>query len=375
MGKLGKALLTGVGVGLSTLAQGMQLEMQQEREDKRLAKLDDFKERDLTIREEESKINKQRLDIANRQALAKYNHGRYVQLAASSEYDPAVMDKANTDLINNGLVYRNNTIEASKLQMKSAKDGRFEMVKPYAVWDIGTYNTDKKTGEPITDDNGNPEYIPHKTGNGRQIFWTRDEFITSIDRSANADEFSKYAFVEMNAEKQRGIDAANVKSKAAAEFATKKGQTDEALSRQKISESKAREAKLRAEAKSGGGKGLKNIAAMASKELAASLRKDFPGEPITPETADKMASIRENPKTRRIFRKAAEAALDPGNPATMSDFIDGGTSRGIPRAFMEKLYEEAEIAYEERGEEAFASDGWFTKMYNNVVNYLSGSKE
>jgi hypothetical protein len=375
MGKLGRALLRGVGAGLTSFGGSMQAKLDQEREDERLSKLDSFKERELSVREQESKLNQQRMNVANKMQLAKFNHDRFTQLMTQSEMDPGVMAKASTDLINNGMVYQNNTIEAAKFQEKKNASGQIEFAKPYAVWDMGTYNTDDETGEPITGNDGKPEYIPHKTGNGKMVFWDRDEFVTYITKNANPYEFSKYSFIEMNAKKQRVIDAKNFASLEAAKFGTAKGQTDEAVSRQKIAESKARETKLKRETEDVG-KGSQNIKDMAAKELAASLRRDFPGEPITPETAMKMAKIRDNKKTRGIFRKAAEAALNPDNPATRSDFIEGGVSEGgIPREFMEKLYEEAELAYEERGEESFGSDGWFVQVFNKVASLLSGGTE
>jgi hypothetical protein len=368
MGKLGKALLGGLGAGLTSLGQGMAAENQQKREDERLETLDAFKERELLVREQESKLNQQRMEIANKQQQSLFNLKRYTQIMATSEMNPEQMAKANTDLINNGMVYKNNSIEASKFQEKKNATGQVEFAKPYAVWDVGTYNTDEND-EPITGGDGKPEYIPHKTGNGKMIFWDRDEFVNYITKSANADEFSKYNFVTMNARKQRALDNTAYAEKLQVEAESVAGITKEAKDRQAIATDKARERNLdRVD-----NKALNNIKAMSRKELAASLRKDYPGEPITEVTAGKMAAIREVKKTRDIFAAAAVRALDPDDPATREDFINGAP--GIPVAFMEKLYEEAEIIYEAEGKEGFATDGWFKKMYNKAALLFSGSKE
>jgi hypothetical protein len=339
----------------------------QEREDERLEKLDTFRERELSIREKESKLNQQRMDIANKMQTAKYNHSRYTQLMTQSEMDPEIMAKASTDLINNGMVYNNNSIEASKFQEKKNASGQIEFAKPYAVWDMGTYNTDA-SGEIITGGDGKPEYIPHKTGDGKMVFWDRDEFVTYLQKNANADEFSKYAFIEMNAEKQRKMDATNFASLAAAKSQTKTGQLKDVklqaeidkLGREKTGTkgTPAQQPVTSITKLDGTKRELTTAESQSMKALSERLSKKFPSSLVDEEVAGKVMEVRNDPDIRKDFAKFAVQAVKGTSKITPNAFRKKVRELGMPVEFADKLLEEAE----DLSEAELAKQGFWDKI-------------
>jgi hypothetical protein len=352
MGKIGKALLGGLGAGLTSLGQTMALENQQEREDARLKTLDEFKERELSAREAESKLNQQRMEIANKQQQSLFNLKRYTQIMATSKMDPEQMARANTDLINNGMVYKNNSIEASKFQEKKNATGAVEFAKPYVVWDVGTYNTDEND-EPITGADGKPEYIPHQTGNGKMIFWDRDEFVNYITKSANADEFSKYNFIKVTAADQRNIDSANIASKAAAKSQTKTGTLKDVKLQAEI-DKLDREKKVGPKGTpsqqpvtsikklDGTQRKLTTAESQSMKALAERLSKKFPSSLIDEEVAGKVMEVRNDSDIRTEFAKFAIQAVKGTGKITPNDFRKKVRELGMPVEFADKLLVEAE---------------------------------
>ena len=371
MGKVGKAILAGVGAGLTSVGRSMALENQQKREDERLEKLDTFRERELSVREKESKLNQQRLNIANKMQTAKFNHSRFTQLMQQSEMDPEVMAKASTDLINNGMVYKNNSIEASKMQMKSAEDGRFEMAKPYAVWDMGTYNTDA-AGEILTGKDGKPEYIPHQTGNGKMIFWDRDEFVTYLTKNANADEFSKYAFVEMNAKKQRELDAQNISAQAAAKSETKTGRLKDIKTQaeiDKLNREKTGDRKTPGQAPVSYRMGLGDVkvprtAKESDNDRAdqAVINKRYPGTSL--DISFKIAQVQSDPVYHKAFAETIAAVI--AETETEEQYLKDARELKIPVEFARDLLLEARQL-----EDEFAdgdSEGLLTRLWDAVFN-------
>jgi hypothetical protein len=221
---------------------------------------------------------------------------------------------------------------------------------------MGTYNTDENN-EPITGGDGNPEYIPHKTGNGKMIFWDRDEFVTYITKNANPYEFSKYSFTEMNAKKQRKLDADNFASLAAAKSGTKTGQLKDELTQaqiDKLDREKTGDRKTPAqqpvasiETLSGETRELTTAEAQSMKALSERLSKKFPESLIDEEVAGKIMEVRNNKDYRAEFSKfAIQAVKGTGkiSPREFRKLIKDDL--GMPIEFADKLLEEAELLSE-----------------------------
>jgi hypothetical protein len=189
------------------------------------------------------------------------------------------------------------------------------------------------------------------------VFWDRDEFVTYLQKNANADEFSKYAFIEMNAEKQRKMDATNFASLAAAKSQTKTGQLKDVklqaeidkLGREKTGTkgTPAQQPVASIETLSGETRKLTTAEAQSMKALSERLSKKFPSSLIDEEVAGKIMEVRNNKDYRAEFSKFAIQAVKGTGKITPTEFRKlVKDDLGMPIEFADKLLEEAELLSE-----------------------------
>ena len=143
-----RAISAGVGAGLAQLAGSMQQGVDQERVDKRLAKEDAFKDRQLKMQEESLAIAREQADRAKREDRIKMLHGRTVS-ALAGKTDPR-------EILN--ILSGNNTgnLVPTNFTFNDAARSEKENLNPdgtpvWAVADISYNEVYSDTGEIVPD--------------------------------------------------------------------------------------------------------------------------------------------------------------------------------------------------------------------------------
>jgi hypothetical protein len=165
MGKLGRAIAAGVAGGLSELGAGMKRKEEQERVDERLAKEDQFKERQLSIQEKDAAL---RADQAKTQKFfdnVKMNQIKLTKQLAGSAGNLNIEADAFTKHFKDQRIYKNDPARA-------------EAEGAFAVFQISFLDQDPITGEvkvdPLT---GLPTEIRSSRPAGRErIFKTKGDY-------------------------------------------------------------------------------------------------------------------------------------------------------------------------------------------------------
>ena len=233
MGKLGRAIAAGVAGGLTELGAGMRRKEEQERVDERLAKEDQFKERQLSIQEKDASL---RADAAETQKFfdnVKMNHLKLTKQLAGSAGNLNVDAAAFTKYFKDNRIYKNNPARAEE-------EGAF------AVMDISFLDQDPITGEVKVDPTtGLPTEIRASRPAGRErIFKTEGDYqafrtLTSNPEIATAMALQKLTAKEALAQQEKMLDmlegtakvkreaaATEAKTKADEELAKLRGRTD-----------------------------------------------------------------------------------------------------------------------------------------------------
>jgi hypothetical protein len=364
MGKLGRAIAAGVHSGLTTLGAGLQQQARDERVDARLAKEDEFKERQLSIQERDAKL---RADAAERQKFMdniKIKHLKFTEAYADAGGNKHMEAKAMTDLFPDKRIYKYDERASKQVDPATGK-------APFAVMNISFLDKDPVTGEVIVDEfTGLPKEIITKAPTDRAVFDTEADYINHIAGKASPEIYFATA-LRAKTTKQT-IDESNAIAEAAAK--TQQGKSKLELEKQQAEEKKESAAlKKRTDPNLRAGKGgnLDKIKEQGFNQFANNLTKEL-GVSVSADTARKIAAISDNSKIRGAFLTGVSKALDPDDPTSRSDFIESGVKQGLPREFMDRLFSQAEVAYEARGEETKAlTDGWFSQVFDSLLGLFT----
>jgi hypothetical protein len=237
MAKLGRAIAAGVQSGLTTLGAGLAQEAEQERVDKRLAKEDQFKERQLNIAETDANLRK---EAAERQKFfdnTKIKHAKLVQGLQGAGSNRDMQADAITKFFPDKRIYRFNQRRATE------EDA-------WGVMDISFLDKDKVTGEVTLDPlTGLPTEIQTKAPTNEIIFKTEGAYEKFKSGIVSPDLYLAYATENISTE--MAIRKANAFADAATK--TEVGTAELAKTKAQTGKLKAEEAKLRAEILAGVG--------------------------------------------------------------------------------------------------------------------------
>jgi hypothetical protein len=355
----------GAAAGLATLGSGLRRQRQEEEEQKRYETEQEMKERELKLREDEAAQRKEKLRLENLITKSQIAHGNLKKTAMASGYasketgyGAPAMAEALTKYLPDGLAYQ--------------FDGYAEDTGLPKLT-LGTYATDDATGKVKADPGtGKPKFIPlygEDTKRSQKVFKSEQEWVNFIDSNLNPDWLVAVHADDRSYEKTRSRvkdQIADEVAKAEAVAGTKKGKSDIDKTKAQTRKLDAETAALEREAKN---PQSSKIQQMSAKELAADLRDSYPGEPITPELANQMARVRTDPKVRKAFSEAIAKALDPESGYSQAQFIKDGIDVGMPKAFMEMLYQQG-VEMSELDREALGSDGWFKKVFDGFMENI-----
>jgi hypothetical protein len=353
--------LRGVAGGL----RGLSKHRAEEKEEERYNKEQAFKERELQVRENESKLRQQQLEISNMMAKAKMNHGNLVKTAMSSGYTEKdkgygsqAMASAMTKYLSDGRAYRHKGYSDEELNLDptTGLPTTVKQGKGLPVWEIGTYDTDPETGKAIAGPDGKPIFKPLKDGDGNNLTQTwQDEnaWLNFVNSNMNPDymlalqaEEKTYAQTERDHKDRLRRQAATAK--------TPQGKADLEHKRQLTSESKAKEAKLTAEAENVGATkkrstrmGIGGPVERTSQESDNDRAefnarvKQYPG--LSMDQSFTISQIKGgNPQISQAFADSIQEAVR--SPEAREQFIKDATGPkvGLPIEFVQDLLDQAE---------------------------------
>jgi hypothetical protein len=360
---MGNKFLRGVAAGLGALSKHRKEERLLEREDERLAKADAFKERELTIREEESALRRQQLKMQNMEAKAKMNHGNLVKTAMASGYTSkengygsAPMADAMTKYLNDGRAYRH---------------AGYDETTQLPIWEVGTYETDLETGKVVEQADGKGKWKALRDVDGeplKKTFKDENDWLNFTNSNMKPDymfalqaEERSYAKTEQD-HKDR---IRRMKATKAAELETEQGAAALSKTKQTTKTDKAREELLRAQAKAeGDGKGKDSkVKQMEDKEFAARVDKAFPNTVISPAQSKLIAHTIDSDKARKGIAANIDKVLS--GEMTRAELYKGYSK--LPQAYLDRLIERGEIAAESEDVKP-GSDKWFSSFVSSFVN-------
>lgn len=365
---MGKKAINRVIAGIG---KGVLAAQENYRQDKEKEAQNAFKDRELTLREEEAAIRQQNLQLEQMQTKTKMNHAQLVRTAMSSGYTnknmgygSQAMAGAMTQYVGDGRAYRHKEYDENGMP----------------VWEVGTYETDATTGKPIADPStGKPKFLSLKDedGNSRQItFKDAQEYTGFINSNMKPDylfglQAAERTYDMTRRENKAKLDELRKEKEMLAE--TPQGKDTSALKKAQTRQASAAADKAEAQAAATKAGKMSDAEVKAMGQLADDLRQHYPGSAIDPTTAKRMAAITSDPKVRARVAADISTALNSENQAmALEDFIKAGTSQGFPRAFMEKIVEEALTGYEAAEEASVGSDGWIMNALQNLGNYFKG---
>jgi len=335
MGKTLRAIGAGVGAGLTQLAGSMQQELDNERADKRLAKEDAFRDRQLKVQEENLAMAREQADRAKRDDRTKMLHSKMVAELAGQDDPRKVLEIISGN--NNG------NLDPTNFTFNDPARSEKENLNPdgspaYAVMDISYNKTDPETGEILRDPvTGGPEQrrVDDKRVS-RKVFKTRAEFEEFKYSRINPEKWLADSYADWTSDKKykQAADLAEFNRKQAAlddvsYNQTETGRVKTAEIRSKTAENIAQAAKLRADAKDVKDKGaastqptdsvmdldgkiikLTTAESNGMNKAADKLAENFPG--ISPEDAWRVDKGLSNTTYRTFVDKtAAVVAEDP----------------------------------------------------------------
>jgi hypothetical protein len=236
MGKLGRAIAAGVAGGLTELGAGMQRKKDEERVDERLAKEDQFKERQLSIQEKDAAL---RADAAKTQKFfdnVKMNQVKLSQKLAGSGGNLTIEAAAFTQHFKDNRIYKNNPRRAEE-------EGAF------AVFDISFLDQDPITGEVKVDSlTGLPTEIRASRPAGKErIFKTKEDYQSFRATTANPEMAAALALQNLTA--KQSLEQQEKMTDMLAE--SKQGKSALELEAKQADLASAKADKLRAEVTSG----------------------------------------------------------------------------------------------------------------------------
>jgi len=201
MGKTMRAIGAGVGAGLTSIAGSMQQELDDERVDKRLAKEDAFRDRQLKMQEESLNIAKEQAARTKRDDRTKMLHSKMVTSLAGKK-DPREILSILSGNSNGNLDPTNFTFNDAARSEKGNlnPDG----TPAYAVADISYNTTDPETGEILKDPvTGGPmqRRVDDKAIN-RIVWKTQDEFEQFKYSRINPEKWLADTYAEWTSDKK-----------------------------------------------------------------------------------------------------------------------------------------------------------------------------
>ena len=201
MGKTMRAIGAGVGAGLTSIAGSMQQELDDERADKRLAKEDAFRDRQLKMQEESLNIAKEQAARTKRDDRTKMLHSKMVTSLAGKK-DPREILHILSGNSNGNLDPTNFTFNDAARSEKGNlnPDG----TSAYAVADISYNTTDPETGEILKDPvTGGPmqRRVDDKAIN-RIVWKTQDEFEQFKYSRINPEKWLADTYAEWTSDKK-----------------------------------------------------------------------------------------------------------------------------------------------------------------------------
>jgi hypothetical protein len=326
MGKTSRAIMAGVGAGLTTFGQGMARKIEQdaanERVDARLEKEDAFKERQLKLREDEAGL---RMEALKRQATfdkAKLGHAKLVQDVSAAGDNVDMQADAFSKFFPDKRNYSNNPNAAF---MMGEKEGR----EVFAVWDVSFNEEDPTTGEMVPDpQTGNTKQVRSK--NGQMIFRTQDEFISWKSKLMNPDLYLAYSAQDITTQMAIKQDTALADARAktqAGKAVISKTEAEAALATERASLAKRTDPNIRA----------------GAVDRQKSTMQNLPGHP--------------DGKSTKLTTKEMEQRKDDAK--SWKEKIEGITAQ--------------EVRYIEQGREMFP--GWVDKVGQLVVDQGSSKEE
>jgi hypothetical protein len=181
MSKLSRRL----GVGLTRLGESIsekaETKRKEARVDERLAKEDAFKERELQIKEDESRLVQENLKRQGLRDEATFRHGNLVKALAAAGDNQEMAAAAYSRYYPDKRKYTLNKEKAEL--MKHDKTGK----SAFMVWDT-SYNDVLPSGEVIKDPTtGKAKQKPGP--GGPMVFWTKDEYTDFLSNTLNPDAF------------------------------------------------------------------------------------------------------------------------------------------------------------------------------------------
>jgi hypothetical protein len=333
---------------LRGVAGGLSKHRKEEREEERYNKEQAFKERELQVRENESKLRQQQLEISNMMAKAKMNHGNMVKTAMASGYtekDKGYGSQAMASAMTKYLYrHKGYSDEELNLDPTTGLPTTVNQGKGLPVWEIGTYDTDPETGKAIAGPDGKPIFKPLKDVDGNNLTKTwQDEnaWLNFVNSNMNPDyilalqaEEKSYAQTERDHKDRLRRQAET----AAATAKTPQGKADLEHKRQLTSESKAKEAKLTAEAEK-----VERTAQESDNDRAEfnARVKQYPG--LSMDQSFMISQIKGgNPDISQAFADSIQEAVR--SPEAREQFIKEATGPkvGLPINFVRDLLAQAE---------------------------------
>ena len=326
MGKTMRAIGAGVGAGLTSIAGSMQQELDDERADKRLAKEDAFRDRQLKMQEESLNIAKDQAARTKRDDRTKMLHSKMVTSLAGKK-DPREILSILSGNSNGNLDPTNFTFNDAARSEKGNlnPDG----TPAYAVADISYNTTDPETGEILKDPvTGEPmqRRVDDKAVN-RIVWKTQDEFEQFKYSRINPEKWladtyadwtsdKKYKQAEELAEHNRKQAALNDQAK----LRTESGKAGLAATKASTDKDVASAEKLRAESKD-----VKNKGAASTQPTDSVMGLDGKTVKLTTAEANGM-------------NKAADKLAESIPSITPEDAyrVDKGLSTDLYRTFVDK---------------------------------------
>ena len=254
MAKIGRAIAAGVGAGLTQLAGSMQQGLDQERADKRLAKEDAFRDRQLKVQEENLAMAREQADRAKRDDRTKMLHGRMVSQLAGQNDPRKVLEIISGN--------SNGNVDPTNFSFNDAARSEKENLNPdgspaYAVADISYNETDPVTGEILPDPvTGGPKQrrVDDKRLS-RKVWRTKAEFEEFKASRVNPEKWMADSYAEWTSDKKyrQAAEAAEFNRKQMlldekAKLQTETGKAGLAKTKSETAENVANAEKLRADA-------------------------------------------------------------------------------------------------------------------------------
>jgi len=239
MGSTSNAIFAGVGAGLGALSQGLMQQEQQEKEDERIKRSEDLKERELKIREQDAE---NRAKAAKRQELmdtTTIKHSNLVRDLSLAGDNQELRAQAFSKYHPDKRQYKPNQAARDEIAKRSGRE-------VFAVWDVSYNDTDPVTGEVKVDPTtGKAKQIQSPAG--PMIFYTSDEYANWQAKIMNHDLF--FAHEAQGLTDQMALDRARKLHEQRA--ATPLGEAELEVKEATADHKRAQAEKLRADAKAG----------------------------------------------------------------------------------------------------------------------------